>query len=382
MFNNNLKRRNRSESNITYKFFIFVFVLLNLVLLLFPDVYFNSFLDKINSVLIKEVDFEIIFLRDFVLDKFIYIKQNLYEFIFFRKYGSDSLNTFSMLAYFTNNSEYNITEIYLSYFNNSDKIHCAFYDINSDQLLDVLNRKKALIVIDDDNIDVLKGFDFLNNNFRSDYSNKLMHNKFCILDDKIVITGSLNPTNRGINFNNNNVLVINSHFIALQYENEFKEMYFENNYHKGSKSMFNDFIFGDSLIKLRFCPEDDCKNSVINELKKAKKSIYFMTFSFTDDDIGDVILEKSNRGLEVRGIFEKTQAGSKYSEYYKLINISKLDSNKYNMHHKVFIIDNQVVITGSYNPTSNGDKNNDENIIIVNDDVIAKSYLDEFEMLY
>ncbi|PIZ50622.1 hypothetical protein COY27_06455 [Candidatus Woesearchaeota archaeon CG_4_10_14_0_2_um_filter_33_13] len=48
------------------------------------------------------------------------------------------------------------------------------------------------------------------------------------------------------------------------------------------------------------------------------------------------------------------------------------------MHHKVFIIDNRTVITGSYNPTGGGDKSNDENILIVEDEEIAGRFVEEF----
>jgi len=59
-----------------------------------------------------------------------------------------------------------------------------------------------------------------------------------------------------------------------------------------------------------------------------------------------------------------------------------IDQNKNNLHHKVFIIDNQTIITGSFNPTKNGNKHNDENIIIIKDKNITKLYLQEFDYLW
>jgi len=52
------------------------------------------------------------------------------------------------------------------------------------------------------------------------------------------------------------------------------------------------------------------------------------------------------------------------------------------MHHKVFIIDNETVITGSFNPTKNADLRNDENILIIHNKWIAKKYLKEFEKVW
>jgi len=56
-----------------------------------------------------------------------------------------------------------------------------------------------------------------------------------------------------------------------------------------------------------------------------------------------------------------------------------LDANKNTMHHKVFIIDNSTVITGSFNPSKNGDERNDENMLVIKDREIAALFLDEFE---
>ena len=59
----------------------------------------------------------------------------------------------------------------------------------------------------------------------------------------------------------------------------------------------------------------------------------------------------------------------------------KLDSNPKNMHHKVFIVDDSVLF-GSYNPTSSGNKNNDENVLIVHDSRIAEEFVEEFERIW
>ncbi len=48
------------------------------------------------------------------------------------------------------------------------------------------------------------------------------------------------------------------------------------------------------------------------------------------------------------------------------------------MHHKTFIIDQETVITGSFNPTGGGDKRNDENVLIITDKNIAKEFMDEY----
>ena len=57
------------------------------------------------------------------------------------------------------------------------------------------------------------------------------------------------------------------------------------------------------------------------------------------------------------------------------------DANRYNMHHKVIVIDGAVVVTGSYNFSKNANTVNDENCIIIHDSGIAKEFIKEYERL-
>ena len=55
------------------------------------------------------------------------------------------------------------------------------------------------------------------------------------------------------------------------------------------------------------------------------------------------------------------------------------DGNPRTFHHKVLIIDDQAVVTGSFNFSANADESNDENVIIVSNSDVAAQYLQEFQ---
>jgi len=249
---------------------------------------------------------------------------------------------------------------------NQSNVKCAFYDYD----LNLLKQDAKLIMDNDNCIDKAK----------CDKSSKLMHNKFCIINN-IVLTGSTNPTYNGVNKNNNNLIIINSTYLAKNYNDEFNEMW-DNTFHKGKETKYQKIIFNNFLIENYFCPDDNCEEKVINTLNQAKESIYFMTFSFTSDKIGDLLIELNNE-IQIKGIFDNTQQ-SKWSEEKKMQHMNiKFDNNKPGkMHHKVFIIDNKTVITGSYNPTKNGNENNDENILIIHNENITKEFVEEFKRLW
>ena len=154
---------------------------------------------------------------------------------------------------------------------------------------------------------------------------------------------------------------------------------------KGEKIYSSKILYNNYSIQNYFCPEDECQKEVLGELEKAKKSINFMTFSFTDQQISDKLIQKQKEGIRIEGIMESKRTTMQYNKYRYLtennITVHK-DINKYNLHHKVFIIDNETVITGSYNPTKSGNERNDENILIIKNKEIARKYLEEYETLY
>lgn len=262
-------------------------------------------------------------------------------------------------------------------------VHCALFDLDIPELIELFaNLNKNIdvkLVIDKDN-QLEEDYDFI----RYDNNNQLTHNKFCVIDDKIVTTGSFNPTINGDTRNNNNFLILHSTYLAKNYETEFQELW-SGIYGKGTPVLYPEIYLNNKKINNYFCPDDHCEEHVLEVLNNAKDSIYFMTFSFTSDPIGDLVIKKHGLGLDIRGVFEKTQ-NNQYNEYHKMnetMNIiwdTKNDKGK--MHHKVFIIDEEIVITGSYNPTASGDGKNDENIVIIHDTDIASEYLNEFNYIF
>lgn len=260
-------------------------------------------------------------------------------------------------------------------------IHCAFFDIDIRRLIKLLGDKSKSIdvklVVDNENYGEIKG-----PGVKMDTSSQYSHNKFCVVDDSIVVTGSMNPTDNGAHKNNNNLLVIYSKYLVRNYGDEFDELW-AGEFGSGDNVLYPVIYLNGDKIENYFCPEDFCASRIIEAINNAEESVYFMTFSFTHEGIADAML--FNDDIEIKGLFEKRGSGSKYSQYNRLRGFGldvRLDTNGFTMHHKVFIIDNRTVITGSMNPSSNANRNNDENILIIHDSEIASKYVEEFFRLY
>ena len=88
-------------------------------------------------------------------------------------------------------------------------------------------------------------------------------------------------------------------------------------------------------------------------LSRAEESIYFLAFSFTSNDLGAIVREKAEAGLTVQGVMDEEQVssnqGTEYDPFKQAGLDVRIDGNEGQMHHKVFIIDESIVVLGSYN---------------------------------
>jgi len=138
------------------------------------------------------------------------------------------------------------------------------------------------------------------------------------------------------------------------------------------------------ILGVYFSPKGQCEEQLLYWINRANTSIHILIYSFTLDSISDALIEAHNRGVDVKVVFEKQQI-SQYSEYQKLkaagIEVRN-DTNPKLMHDKIMIVDGIIVITGSYNYSTNAEEYNNENIIIILSDNIAAIYEQEFEKIW
>ena len=216
----------------------------------------------------------------------------------------------------------------------------------------------------------------------------LMHHKFIVIDERYVWTGSYNITYNGAYKNDNNVIWIDSVPLANNFTNEFRSLYLSEQFNQSNTSFvpYPKVILNDGTeITTLFSPKSETIPPLLNEINSAKESIYFMAFSYTHDKLGEAMVNKFKSGITVGGVFDEKQI-SRYSEYAKMEEIGmpvKIDETPGTMHHKVIIIDEKTVITGSYNFSRNAETNNSENLLIIkkNKD-IGEAYMEEFNRLY
>lgn len=139
------------------------------------------------------------------------------------------------------------------------------------------------------------------------------------------------------------------------------------------------------MYKAYFSPGEDCRNAIISKLRQAKKEVKICVFTITDNKIGNVIRDMHFNGIDVKIISDNLKKDDRGSDIEYLdkkgLNI-KLDKTDAHMHHKFAIIDNKILINGSYNWTVSAAEKNQENIIVTDNRDFVKAFAKEFDKLW
>jgi phosphatidylserine/phosphatidylglycerophosphate/cardiolipin synthase-like enzyme len=228
---------------------------------------------------------------------------------------------------------------------------------------------------------------------RPDYNPALFHHKFIVRDynraGEAVWTGSVNFTDSCLHVNYNNAVVIENHRLARMFRDEFNEA-FQGAF--GTRSIKHNpkppllSVDDDTKAQVFFTPGDDAQSAYISLIAKAKKSLNFLIFTFSErSPLMKAITEAAKRGVKVRGLCDRGQAHQKWSACARLaasgIPVST-HKGRGKVHHKVLIADESIFTTGSFNFTPAANEKNDENAVILYNTQLARRMNKEFERLF
>lgn len=138
----------------------------------------------------------------------------------------------------------------------------------------------------------------------------------------------------------------------------------------------------EAKIQILFSPSGGCTDAIVCSIDKSKKNIYVQAYSFTSKPIAEALVKAKKRGIEVEIILDKSQRSEKYSsaDFVSHSNIpTYIDSAHTIAHNKIMIIDDEIVITGSFNFTKSAEQSNAENILLIENTNIAQTYTSNWQ---
>lgn len=137
-----------------------------------------------------------------------------------------------------------------------------------------------------------------------------------------------------------------------------------------------------------FSPQGGAEEQMASAIRLCRDRIDIAMFSFTSQKIGDALLEAKKRGVSVRVVMDRSQSRgpSSLTRFFSDNNFDfKLLSGKDGqgvLHHKFGIFDGELLETGSFNYTLNGNLNNFENLVFSTSLQDLSGYQAEFDFLY
>ncbi|MBN3888900.1 MAG: DUF655 domain-containing protein [Nostoc sp. JL31] len=300
-----------------------------------------------------------------------------------------------------------------------------FIDLNHDNQLSLteINQRDALMILQNAKIP------WLDDRADGSAGSSLMHHKFVIVDNRLVIITSANftlsdtsgdftnPSSLG---NANNLLQIDSPELASLFTEEFNIMWGDGPGGQADSRfglqkpirLPKQITLGNTKITVQFSPTsptqpwNNSSNGLIGKtLDSATKSIDMALFVFSEQPLANILEKRHQQSVQIRALIEPQFAYRPYSEALDMMGVALSNKCKYEidnhpwqnpittvgvpvlpkgdlLHHKFGVIDSQTVITGSHNWSDAANNGNDETLVVIENPVVAAHYVREFARLY
>jgi phosphatidylserine/phosphatidylglycerophosphate/cardiolipin synthase-like enzyme len=136
------------------------------------------------------------------------------------------------------------------------------------------------------------------------------------------------------------------------------------------------------ILAIYFTPPAGGASGLIKQIDGAKKSIKVMAYGFTATNLAEALVRAKRRGVDV-GLIQDEKSAQNNRETLPILLVAGIevrsDGKHAIQHNKVMLIDDDIVITGSYNFTKSAESRNAENIMIVRSSYAAKRYADNWK---
>jgi phosphatidylserine/phosphatidylglycerophosphate/cardiolipin synthase-like enzyme len=298
-------------------------------------------------------------------------------------------------------------------------------DINGDEQLSLeeINQRDALAILRNASISVI------DDTADGSRGSNLMHHKFVVVDRQQVIATSANFTlsdlhgdlskaaSRG---NANNLLRIDSQELAALFTQEFNLMWGD-----GSGGLANsrfgvkkparpaqEVVLGATRITVQFSPVSQqvaweaSGNGLIGKtLASATRSVRLALFVFSEQSLANILEQRHQQNVQIQALIDPGFAYRYYSDGLDMLGVQLSNRCKFPpgnrpwrnpvntvgvprmppgdlLHHKMAVVDDRIVITGSQNWSDAANRGNDETILVVESPQVAAHFNREFDRLY
>ncbi len=136
-------------------------------------------------------------------------------------------------------------------------------------------------------------------------------------------------------------------------------------------------------VAVHFSPKGGCTETVVREVKTARREVLVQAYSFTSKEIAQALVDAKLRGLRVELLLDRSNEHENYSDlkYFVEQGLAPLIDHEHAIaHNKVMVLDGRTIITGSFNFTNQAEAENAENLLVIKGHPdLAAAYRKNFE---
>lgn len=137
-------------------------------------------------------------------------------------------------------------------------------------------------------------------------------------------------------------------------------------------------------IQAYFSPKDNIEQVILDDLSKAKKSVHLSLYGITNQPLADKLIELQKAGVDVILCEDKLQSSGPHDLHADFekngikVAIKKTGTLE---HNKFVIIDNTIVIMGSWNWSDSAQKQDNSDVVIMDCPDQVKKFEDAFQRI-
>ncbi|WP_371785682.1 phospholipase D-like domain-containing protein [Streptosporangium subroseum] len=214
---------------------------------------------------------------------------------------------------------------------------------------------------------------------KADYNPAIFHQKFVIRDYRgrtfptsATLSGSANFTDTDCHRNLNHIVVFHDARICNEYGTEFEQIRagsFGRGIHGKVPAAYN---LAGIPVKVLFAPDHAPELEIMKQMLKATQRVDFAIFTFSGSSgIDDTMIALAEAKRTVTGAMDPGQGAQTWAATHDLdrahieLYFPKRSPAFGKLHHKLMVIDETVVVAGSFNYTAPANNFNDENIFVI-----------------
>ena len=131
------------------------------------------------------------------------------------------------------------------------------------------------------------------------------------------------------------------------------------------------------VLGVYFTPPSGAGKALVRWIDEARQDVVVQAYGFTHNAIAQALLRAHERGVRVQVLLDqKSSSTNRYViELLQAARVDlRFDGEHAIAHNKVMVIDQRIVVTGSFNFTNSADTRNAENVLVLESPALAARY--------